>query len=300
MQNTAPYFTPRKPTSSSIYATISVAELTRHAQDWLYDGEYRNHSPRTIEAKRDVVKKLLWFLEHRQYSTCGTPELRQFLAYITTGHLEPGGRWGNPHMTRAVTPRTVASYYVYLQGLFRWLVAEEAIEASPLERIAKPVLRSQPVQGFTPEQLQALMAAARRSVHPRRDEAIVLFLLDTVVRVSELCALRLCDLDLTARQCQVMGKGGKRRNVYLGRTCSKALYTYLREYLRAPDEPVFLSERGGRSGERLTRSGVFQLIERLGREAKIQLTKCSRIFFATLFAFRFCATAATSSPCSKF
>ncbi len=287
MQKTPLYFTETKASDPASPVAIPIADLEHHAQDWLFDGQYRNHSKNTIVGKRDVIKKLMWFLRLRGYSTCGVTELRQFLAYIATGHLEPGGRWGNPRLTKPVKPRTVAYYYVYLQGLFRWLVAEGVLPGSPLERIAKPVARSQQVQGFTQEQVQALLAAAQRSLHPRRNTAIIYVLFDTGIRVSELCGLRMCDLELSARRLTVLGKGSKRRDVHIGRSTAKAVFSYLREHPRTSEDLVFLSDRCTRSGEHLTRSGVLQLIERLGRAANIQLTRASPHTFRHTFAIEF-------------
>lgn len=36
------------------------------------------------------LKNLLWFLEHRQEETCGTPQLRAFFHYLRHGHEEAG------------------------------------------------------------------------------------------------------------------------------------------------------------------------------------------------------------------
>ena len=63
------------------------------------------------------------------------------------------------------------------------------------------------VQPFTQEQVESLLKAARSSPCPKRDEAIVLFLYDTGVRASELCILKMSDLDLNSRHARVLGKG---------------------------------------------------------------------------------------------
>ena len=57
---------------------ITVRELSRAAEGWLLDGEIRQHSQRTVDSRRDIVAKLVWFLNSQEYSTCGTLELRQF------------------------------------------------------------------------------------------------------------------------------------------------------------------------------------------------------------------------------
>jgi site-specific recombinase XerD len=148
-------------------------------------------------------------------------------------------------------------------------------------------VNSEQIQPFSQEQIEALRRAARRSHHPRRDETIVLFLLDTGVRVSELCNLKMSDLDLQGRRCTVIGKGNKRRTIHFGKTAGKFLWQYLREQTRDADDPVFLSDRGKTAGEPLTRSGVQQLIERLGNTAKLQAVRCSPHTFRHTFAVEF-------------
>ncbi len=267
--------------------SISIEQFEKYAQDWLFEGEYRNHSVRTIESKRDICKKLLWFLKQRKYEVCGASELRQFLAYVRNGHQEIGGRWGNPKMTRSVSARTVQYYYVYLDGLFRWMVAEGVLPISPMQRMERPSAPTPNIQPFHSEHIRDLLKAAHHSNNPRRDEAIVLMLLDTGLRASELCALRMSDLDMDGRRATVLGKGNKHRVVFFGRTTFKALWQYLREQRRESDDPVFISDRGDKAGERLTRSGLLQLIERLGKAAGVQQVRCSPHTFRHTFAVDF-------------
>ncbi|HZO89017.1 MAG TPA: hypothetical protein VFB38_11830 [Chthonomonadaceae bacterium] len=73
---------------------LSITGLEQSAVGCLLDGEIRQHSQATLAVRRIVVNKLLWFLKKRGYAQCGVTELRQFRAYLTHGHREPGGRWG--------------------------------------------------------------------------------------------------------------------------------------------------------------------------------------------------------------
>src|SRR5437764_13882729 len=101
--------------------TISTRQLERHAKGWLFDSEYRQHSPRTLEARRFLVEKLVWWLRQEEREGCGAGEIRGFLAYI--GRAHPSGRWGNARQTKAVRPRTVATHFGNLRTLSRWLMA---------------------------------------------------------------------------------------------------------------------------------------------------------------------------------
>jgi site-specific recombinase XerD len=234
-----------------------------------------------------LLKKLEWFLTDREKETCSTLELREFLAYVRNGHLEPGGRWGNPHSTRPVRPRTVRDYHGHLRTFFKWLVREEILTASPMERIDPPISRSDQITPFTTEQVQKLLAAAKKSKHPKRDEAIMLMLLDTGMRVSELTGLKLADLDLQERRCRVLGKGNKHRSVFFGTSTAKALFNYLRDEGLEKGDYLFRSERGTNAGEGLTRWGVRQIIERAAKVAKIDMARCSPHTFRHTMAVTF-------------
>lgn len=262
---------------------VSLSDLDLNAQGWLLDGELRLHSKDTLALRRTILDKLLWFLRQHEHASCGTSELKLFLAYLSRGHERPGGRWGNDQLTRQVRPSTVQTYHRHLRTFFRWLVSEGVIDASPMDGVAAPLARPDQVQPFAMEQVKALLTAAKRTKNPRRDEALVLFLLDTGVRASELCSLVVKDVDMQGRRCSVLGKGNKYRTVYFGGATAKAIWQYLRSDPREVVEPLFLSERG----EAFTRSGLRQLIERLGDLARIEAARCSPHTFRHTFAVEF-------------
>jgi integrase len=176
---------------SAVCAAISTALVERYVQDYLLDCDYRLHSAHTIAGRRIFLKNLVWFLHHCSYATCGTAELRQFFVYLAHGHEDEGGRFGNTRLKRAVRPITHKDYWVNFKCFFNWLIEEQLIETSPMARLAKPRVPDEKVEPFTTDQVRAILEAAKRSSYPKRNEAIVLFLLDTGVRASELCSLTL-------------------------------------------------------------------------------------------------------------
>ena len=267
--------------------SLSVDELSFHGDGWLLDCQVGQHSRNTLSIRRFLVDKLLWFLNVQGLSRCGKAELRRFFAYVTSGHTDEGGRWGNPAMRRPVSKRTVNTYYGHLNTLFRWIVTEGALPCSPMDTISVPISRADQINPFSDAQIEALLSAARRSQHPRRDEALILLLFDTGLRASEACGLRLADLDMQAKRCRVLGKGDKHRSLPFERTTAQALWKYLREEPREPSAPVFLSDRGTRAGEPLTRWGVRQIVERLGKASRVESVRCSPHTFRHTFAVAF-------------
>jgi hypothetical protein len=129
-------------------SAFAVSDLERYAEGWLLSGEISQHSERTLETRRAIIRRLLWFLRRRCFASCGVMELRAFFVYVTNGHKEPGGRWGNPQQIRPVKPRTVKDHHTHLRTLFQWIVEEGGLDASPMERIPAPIDRPDQVQPF--------------------------------------------------------------------------------------------------------------------------------------------------------
>lgn len=277
-------------------AALSLTELKQLIADYLEESEMRFLSPRTIEARRDFLRNLLWFLEKRGYEVCDTRELRQFFHYLLHGHEEAGGRFGHPQLNRPVRPITLKDYDVCLRAFFGWLKESGIIPQTPFAGIPKPRVRESLKAPLSTAQIAALLEAAGQSTAPQRNRAILSILLDTGCRASELIALRRSDLDLTNRCCMVLGKGNKYRTLYFGQATAQAL----REYLavsqtpcssdsaadtQEAERPLFLSERS-RAGARtkpLTRSGLLQLLERLGEQCGLKAS-CSPHAFRRAFA----------------
>lgn len=101
---------------------IPVPDLPRLVESWLLDGESAEHTDRTLEGRRFITDKLLWFCRREGYASLGPTEMRRFFVYLRTAHASPEGRWDNPHMTRAVSSRTVSNYHNWLRTFFRYLV----------------------------------------------------------------------------------------------------------------------------------------------------------------------------------
>lgn len=190
---------------------------------YLSDCELRLYSPHTIETRRVFLKNFLWFLDNKRCTLCGVSELRQFFHYLMHGHEEPGGRFGNKNLTRAVRPVTVMDYYTCLRSLFDWLVAQRIIGETPFAVIAKPQVREEVKTALSAQQISALLQATSKSADPTRNAAILALLLDTGCRASELISIHHKDLDLVNRRCRVLGKGDKYRMLFLGQRTAAIL-----------------------------------------------------------------------------
>lgn len=272
---------PPAPLDSSFSKSgLETANLPRHIADWLLDSQLRQHSPATLATRRDFLGKLCWFLEHNKILHVGTSELKAFFLYLSNGHKDKEGRFGNPALATPLQPISIHGYYRVVRGFFNWLEEDGAIEANPMKRVKAPIARTEAKQPIASEHVAALLKAARQSSNKKRDEALLLMLLDTGIRASEICSLKVGDVDLSTRSFKVCGKGNKIRAAYFGRATLKALVAYLRSRRAQPDEPLFAARFGGP----LTANSLRQLIGRLAVSAGIPPTQCGPHAFRRTFA----------------
>ena len=275
---------------------LHVADLPAYCESWVRDGDFSNRSSTTLDARRRIVGKLIWFLTERKRSTVGPDEVRAFLGYVKHGHEEDGGRWDvggtRPACLAAPRPSTVKTYFAYLRAFFAWCVKQGYAGASPITPIPTSEVPQDDITPFTLEQKQRLVTAAEHSRHTARDVAVIKLMLGTGLRVSEVCGIRLEHIDLDERLITVMGKGRKKRSVPFGRKVGQALWTYMRDearHIEAKEKkdltvPLFLADRGRNTGDVMTRWGIAQIVERLNKEAEIDTARCSPHTFRHTFA----------------
>lgn len=283
----------RRPPSVISAEGISTDDLARGIRNWILDCQARQLSKQTIEGRVMVTDRLLWYLRTHQLEECGVQELRHFFAYLAADP-EPGRprwdcevRFNQFQVTRRVRPGTVATFYARLRTLFAFLLEERYLDTSPFGRLKAPPNRQDQVQPFTRQEVEALLLAAERSPCPLRNCAIILLALDTGLRASEICGLRLADVDPQSRRLTVVGKGNKRRTLIYSRHVAKALMRYLADEAPPDDEklPLFLSET--RHNRPLTTPGLRTTIARIGRAAGVTGTRCSPHTLRHTFAIEF-------------
>jgi integrase/recombinase XerC len=143
---------------------------------------------------------------------------------------------------------------------------------------------------LTEAEVQALLRAAGQTGHglAKRNYALVTLFLESGLRVSEVCPLRLGDLNLRDRSGRVRvpeGKGRKEREIPLNSSARRALRLYLanREHAQ-PEDYVFLSERGGKP---LALRTVEATLAKLGQRARIRRLPVTPHLLRHTFAQRY-------------
>ena len=165
-------------------------------------------SPKTIEQYERTVKKLFIALQ-KNYTDMTVSDLRYFLAY---------------EKSRGVSNRTLENTRVQISSFFTWLMDEELIGKNPCRSIS-PIRYTKEVKlPFTAIEIDAIRSVCKN----KKERAIIEFLLASGVRVSELCSIRISDINFDTLSVIVReGKGAKQRTVYINDLASKHLVEYL-------------------------------------------------------------------------
>ncbi len=232
------------------------------------------------------------FLEHLTHERHASPktvehygrDLRGLLAFVTEKRPEPDAAGLDILVLRAFLGQqakrcvttTIARRISALKGFYRFLHQRGEVQVNPAARLASPKPRRTLPRILDAESAGSVVettVARRPKKTPQgravdeaidlRDRAILELLYGAGIRLAELAALSLHDVDLSARTARVLGKGNKERIVPFGPPCAEALVAWLavRDRLRTTRGPgeaqaLFLGLRGTRLGPRRVESIV--------------------------------------------
>ena len=235
---------------------VVPGQLGAVARSWRRHLEARGLRPLTVLTYLKGVASLAGFLVER-----GMP---QTPAGITREHLE---EWVRGEL-RHLRPATVHRDYRSAQAFFRWLRDEGEVRETPFTHMRPPALADDPPPVLTDSELAALLrVCAGTRFRDRRDRALLRLFIDTGARLAEVSSLGWEDLDLDAGLAVVLGKGGRKRYLSLGKRTVRDLDRYLlararHEWSASPQ--LWLGLAGP-----LTSNGVYQVVRDRAQQAGI-------------------------------
>jgi integrase/recombinase XerD len=248
-------------------------------------------SSNTLRIYTTALSILQRFLERRGFPTdvtrIGPEEIREFISYLQNTKAFMEHPFTGPQK-KGLTGHTINCYLRAIRAFWGWLLAEEFIEINPFDKITIPKPPKKVIMPFSEEQIHALLNTIDiKSAIGFRDWTIVLTLLDTGIRVSELTDLKLDDANLEQRHLKIHGKGSKERIVPIGVTVQKALAKYVNKYRPNPMYPLSGNLFINRNGMPLTPNRIESIIERYASKVRIQGVRASPHTFRHTFAIAY-------------
>ena len=234
-------------------------------------------SPHTVHAYRRDLAKLAALAGGTPLEQLGPAQLRQYLARL---HGQGLG------------PRSLARAIAAWRGFFDWWAPQAGMAANPAAGLRAPKAPRSLPKALSVEQAVGLLehAAARPGHDPlaRRDHAMFELFYSSGLRLSELTGLDIGYrrspsyesrgwINLAEAEVLVLGKGGKRRAVPVGRAAVEALERWLAERpaLLSPHAgedaaaALFLGARGARISPRVVQAQLGKLAVAAGLPAHV-------------------------------
>jgi integrase/recombinase XerC len=219
----------------------------------------------------DLRRFARWFEQTNGYAL--SPEgitaidVRQYRQYLQTVK----------NYKAATINRRLSAIRTYTQ----WALDKGQINFNPVENVQGITQQEEAPRWLDKREQRALLrqvslnhnaaetpAALQQAV---RDQLILVLLLNTGLRVSELCQVQLGDLEISERKGSLQvrqGKGGKAREIPLNKACRQALADWFAQRPEAASSHLLIGKRGGR----LKARGVERVIEGLGRQSGVEVT----------------------------
>jgi integrase/recombinase XerD len=219
----------------------------------------RNLSPRTLESYGNDLCKLRTTLRAQGTDTVGAVQPNQVADWLQ-GFARRGQR-----------PASQARARVSVRQFFLWLQRQQHSDGRAIEGLVAPrVVRQMPNVVGEHDAQRVMQAPQGTGPRALRDRAALELLYGSGLRVSELCELRLEQLNLGRNLVRPLGKGRKERLVPLGGPAHAALTTYLThgrpQLLKGhKSAAVFI----GNAGKNLSRMAMYTIVRRCALAAGV-------------------------------
>jgi integrase/recombinase XerC len=215
--------------------------------------EGNNRTAATIRAYQgDVTQFINWI--HGNNSVATTPadvekaDLTEYLAYLASRDISG--------VSRARKLAAIREYFRFLEGC-------DLLAKSPANGLDTPKKEKNSRTFLRPDEYTRMLSLAGGNP---RDYAILQVFLQTGIRVSELCNLRMEDIDLPGATLRVTaGKGMVAREIELEKKAIQAIKSYLAIRPSTYNDLIFLN----RDGDPISERGVRKLVVKYRRQAGI-------------------------------
>jgi integrase/recombinase XerC len=224
-----------------------------------YLADERNASPRTLKAYRQALtgfgaeKKTSW-------KKCRSDDFRDYLFAL---------------MKREQARSYVRLQFSALRTFYQFLTARKRLAQNPVREVQLPKIEKKLPLVLTRQQVEELLAAPTREMKnraapvwmPLRDVAIMELFYSSGLRLSELAALDVADLDPYTESVRVFGKGRKERVCPVGFPALEAISRY-RAAANVHAGPLFINK----ARKRMSVRSIWLVLKRYLRHTSIPIS----------------------------
>lgn len=213
----------------------------QHLQDFFQQLRVeRRCSEYTLQSYNHDLQQLQNFCESLQLTDWQSVQLEHIRSHIAKRHRQ------------GISGKSLQRELSAIRSFFAFLLKKQLIVTNPARLVSAPKVSRKLPHTLDVDQVTGLLEAGSDSILEVRDTAIFELFYSSGLRLSELAALNLSDVDLAAGNLMVRhGKGNKSRFLPVGSKALAALKAWLALRKATTDEQaVFVSLRGQRLGRR--------------------------------------------------
>ena len=222
-----------------------------------YLADERNASPRTVDNYRRALAAAAGALGTKNWRDAGPDDFRMYLFAL---------------MKRDKSRATIRLEFAALRSFYRFLCERKGLAGNPLHAVSLPKAEKRLPVFLTASQIEALLRAPREAKPEKqapawmtlRDTAVLELFYSSGLRLAELAALDVRDIDTFNESARVLGKGSKERIVPVGEPALEAIQQY-RHAAKVQSGPLFISKLRKRLGA----SSIWTLVKKYLRIAEI-------------------------------
>lgn len=263
--------------SSATELPLESTDFDAAQAAFLRNCRIRNLSDETVKFYRDTTKalRLLILQQHVERPIDVTRE--HIMTALEKKRITPIERGRTEIPSDATMNKFIRGWRAY----FNWLHTEGFVTSNPFKGIGTVKAEKRIIETFNNAQIKAILAAPNRVTFTGyRDYIIMMTLLDTGIRVSELEGLDVTSINWRERVLKVYGKGRKERLVPFSRTLEKHLREYVEMRGSLPTTRLFVNIDNNPFQVR----GIQQAIKLYGEAAQIKGVRVSPHTFRHTFA----------------
>ncbi|MED3624669.1 tyrosine-type recombinase/integrase [Neobacillus thermocopriae] len=248
-----------------------VDSFEYHYNLFVRDCRIRNLSEHTFRYYKNELMKFCKRLERNQIDTSPAVITEEIIKdYVVLGMMNEGKK-----------EATINANLRAIRAFFNFLEKEGFIIENPVKDVKLVKEKRTIIQTFSRDQIHALLRQPDRNTFTGiRDYTLMMFLLETGVRVREICDILTTDINFIDGVVRIDGKGNKERFVPIQKTMKKQLSIYLQVRGELDTNILFVNI----DNEPLAIRAIQTNIARYGRMAGIKNVRCSPHTFRHTFA----------------
>jgi len=231
--------------------------MNNYIENFINYLEYqKNYSKNTIKSYyMDILEFNNYVILNKiNYSNISYDDVKKYLLFLY-----------NKNNSKSTVSRKLSS----LRSFYNYLYRKEIVINNPFSFVRSPKKEKKLPKYVNYEDINIIFSSIKiDNKIGQRDKLIFELFYSTGIRLSELCSIKISDIDFEKRNIRIVGKGNKERIVFYGDYCDEILDIYLNDgrkklMLNKEHDYLVVNNRGSKIQTRVVQNMVEKILKRV-------------------------------------